>query len=203
MSRAKIDHRGQGVLTSSAQPSTDVPKRAKTRIPAKVRERRLQGKENIPLQSGRMSTSNPTLVSRSTSEEPLPDYLKVLMDTVQSAIRDRDWNRLGNLIEGISHPETGLDLPSLADHPAVKKTLKECAIDVLTAQIPPSDEQLSLTLDLLDIGADWNAKDAQGDSVLRILRRYADDTVLAFIRDEHPRFKHLFIDREGRPINPE
>ncbi len=122
------------------------------------------------------------------------------MSQVQSAILDSNWDKLGDLIERISDPQQGLNLRSLLHHPAVKQTLDMAAIDVLTAMTPPTDEQLSLALDLLDIGANWNAEDAHGNSVLTILRKNMDDDRLQFTIHNYPNFKHLFVDREGRPI---
>ena len=59
---------------------------------------------------------------------------------------------------------------------------------------------MSLALDLLNMGADWNALDADGTSVLNILRGYVDEELRADIGEQFPHFRHLFFDREGRPI---
>ncbi len=50
------------------------------------------------------------------------------------------------------------------------------------------------------MGADWNAIDADGNSVLNILREYVDEELRADIGEQFPHFRHLFFDREGRPI---
>ncbi len=183
-------------------PKDEAPKRAKTRPPASVRAKERRDKENLHQGEGSSikAHTEPSITKVKKRAPEIPDYLAMLMDQLQSAIRTRNWDKLGDLIHGISSPTTGLNLPLLAEHPAVKKTLQESAIDVLTAGKPPTDDQICRALDLLSMGADWNATDEQGDSVLKILRTYADDDVRDFISNEFPIFRHLFIDSEGQPI---
>jgi hypothetical protein len=189
-------------LQADTSSSSATPKRAKTRPPASVRERERRTSDPLPRASGSSPQSHtpPVLSAVNRQRTAIPDYLAVLMSQVQSAILDSNWDKLGDLIERISDPQQGLNLRSLLHHPAVKQTLDMAAIDVLTAMTPPTDEQLSLALDLLDIGANWNAEDAHGNSVLTILRKNMDDDRLQFTIHNYPNFKHLFVDREGRPI---
>ncbi len=202
MPRTRIVNQTPGTVQSPDLSNNDAPKRAKTRAPASVRIREQRGKENLHQGIGLpvQAHTSPILSAVKKSESDMPDYLALLMDQVGAAIRARKWDKLGDLIESISSPDTGLNLPLLSDHPAVKKLLEEAAIGVLAAGLPPSDKQLCRALDLLSIGADWNATDERGNSVLNILRTYADDEVRNFISNEFPAFRHLFIDREGRPI---
>ena len=79
---------------------------------------------------------------------------------------------------------------------------EESAIQVLTANSAVSDEQINAALDLLSMGADWNAQDKNGDSVHNIIKKNITNEVLTLINDEYPSFKHLFIDRDGRLIPP-
>ncbi len=189
-------------LQANTSSSSATPKRAKTRPPASVRERERRSSDPLPSSSGsplQVHTS-PVLSTANRQQAAIPDYLSVLMSQVQSAIRDSNWDKLGDLIERISDPQQGLNLRSLLHHPAVKQTLDLAAIDVLTAASPPADEQISLTLDLLEIGANWNAEDAHGNSVLTILRKNMDEDRLQFTVKMYPQFKHLFVDQAGRPI---
>lgn len=204
MPRIKTTQPALGGLQPDAALPLATPKRAKTRPPALVRERELRAKEPLPRGSySHIQTPAPPVpLAVKAQQAAVPDGLAMLMEHFQSAIRDKNWDKLGDLVEGISDPATGLDLRSLSHHPAVKKTLDNAAIEILMAGTPLSDEQLSLTLDMLDIGADWNARDVNGNSVLNILRKNMDDDLLQFIIEKHPRFQHLFLDREGRPIAP-
>jgi hypothetical protein len=202
MPRTKIIQPTVVGLQADTSSSSATPKRAKTRPPASVRERERRTSDPLPrASSSAVQVHTPPVLSPVNRQKTaIPDYLALLMSQVQSAIRDSNWDKLGDLIERISDPQQGLNLRSLLDHPAVKQTLDMAAIDVLTAMTPATDEQLSLALDLLDIGANWNAEDAHGNSVLTILRKNMDDDRLQFTIHNYPNFKHLFVDREGRPI---
>ncbi len=179
-------------------------KRSRTRVPPSVRSKERRQKENRPQRGAAIEPKHtpPKLSATSKEAPPIPDYVALLMDHVDGAISDRNWEKLGDLLEALSHPETGLDLRQLAKNPAVNRVLDRAAIRVLTAATPVTDEQLSLALDLLNIGCDWNAKDERGNSVLTLLRRHADDDVLEFISKDFPHFRHLFTDPEGHPIKP-
>ena len=194
------------VASQSHDPQqTEAPKRAKTRKPPSVRERERRQQENVAPGSSSPSPlhTRPALSVASAEEVENSDYIGMLMEHVHSAIHTQNWGKLGDLVESISDPDKGFHLDEVADHPSVKKLLAEGALRVLTAHSPPSYTQLSLALDLLVMGADMNAKDQQGNSVLNILRRAMDNRLREFIVNDHPYFKKLFFDQTGRPIPAE
>lgn len=192
--------------TSAAAPISTTPasttheKRSKTRMPPSVREKERREKENTPPRPVEAKHTTPALTAK-TAE--VADHSTVFTDIVwifESAIQGRDWDRLGDAIETCSKAGLNFHLLPFADHPDIKRLKDRSAIDVLTAQETLDDEQVSLALDLLNMGADWNAADADGDSVLTLLRRYVDDELRAAISEQFPHFRHLFFDREGRPV---
>lgn len=187
--------------TSVAAPaSTTHEKRSKTRMPPSVREKERREKENTPPRPAEAKHTTPTLTA--TTAEVL-DHSKIFTDIVrifETAIQGRNWAGLCEAIETCSKANLNFHLLPLADHPDIKRLRERSAIDVLTAQQMLDDEQVSLALDLLNMGADWNAIDADGNSVLNILREYVDEALRADIAEQFPHFLHLFVDREGRPI---
>ena len=185
--------------TLSPEPAT---KHSKTRKPPSVRTKKLTGKENklpdyvlLPHTPPRVST-----ITRPT--RPERDGLQLIVDDFQSAIHAQDWEELGNLIDHYSNRGLHFELNDNKDHSAVKKMREESVLQVLTANRYVSDEQMNAALDLLSMGADWNAKDKNGTSVLNILRKNMTDEVLTLITDEYPSLKRLFIDKDGRLIAP-
>lgn len=177
-------------------------KRSKTRKPPSVRTKEHVGKENR-LPGPLLNSHTPPIISTSTRHaRPERDGLQLIVDDFQSAIQTQNWDELDNLIEHYSHAGLHFGIGDAQNHPALKKMREESAIQVLTANSAISDQQMNAALDLLSMGADWNARDKNGASVLNILRKNMTNEVLTLITEEYPSFKHLFIDREGRRIAP-
>ena len=160
------------------------------------------GKENKPTEPLPQSHSSPTL--RTTARQPMSEQeaLQFIVDDFQSAIRDQNWAELGDLVDHYSHRGFHFSISEDKNHPALKKMREESVIQVLKTNSSLSDEQMNAALDLLIMGADWNATDKNGVSVLNILRRNMTNEVLTLIIDEYPNFRHLFIDRDGQLIPP-
>lgn len=198
----KVVNSAQGASQSHNLQPSEAPKSSKTRMPPLVRGRKPRVKQPVAAESAPHSTAHtsPSLSVHSPESEERPDYIGMLMEHVHSAIRTRNWEKLGDLVDSISDPDKGFALEPLAEHPLVKTLLDEGALRVLTANSPPSYVQISLALDLMTMGGDMNAKDQHGKTVLNILRSAMDDKLRQFITSEHPYFKHLFIDQNGQTI---
>lgn len=177
-------------------------KRFKAKNPPSVRTKMSPGKENKPTEPLPQSHSSPTL--RATARQPMSEQeaLQFIVDDFQSAIRDQNWAELGDLIDHYSHRGFHFAISEDKNHPALKKMREESVIQVLKTNSSLSDEQMNVALDLLIMGADWNATDKNGVSVLNILRKNMTNEVLTLITDEYPNFRHLFIDRDGLMIPP-
>lgn len=207
VSSTPLNSRGVAQPTESSTPAespvgTPKQKRSKTRVPPSVRAKERGQQEKRPQRGAAIEPKHtpPALTAKTAEVSDDSKVVAEIVDVFESAIRDRNWAELGDAIELFSKHGFNFHLLPLSDHPDIKRLREQSAIDVLTAQKTVDDERVSLALDLLNMGADWNATDADGDSVLTILRRYVDDEARADISELFPKFRHLFIDREGRPI---
>ena len=158
--------------------------------------------EEIPAQTSTKKKESRTKRPPSVREKEIryQKFVTELMADFKLAIEEKNWDRLGDLIERYSHAGFAFHMLPWANYPEVKQMIKSSAISVLTAESPLDHLHLNLALDLLNMGADWNAKDRNGLSVLNIFRKEVDDYFVDFIMRDYPNFKHLFIDRDGRRI---
>lgn len=195
--------RDTAIDSTNSTPSPEMtPRRSKTRKPPSVRTKERLGKENKPVGPLPQLHTPPTVSTVAGQVGPEQDTLQLIVNDFQSAIQTRNWEGLGSLVEHYSYRGLHFEYDDNSNHPALKKMRDESAIQVLTANSYVSDEQMNAALDLLVMGADWNAQDKTGTTVLNILRKNMTTQILTLIVDEYPRFKHLFIDRDGQLIPP-
>lgn len=188
--------------STSTLPPEPATKHSKIRKPPSVQTKKRKGKESKLPDHVLLPHTPPRISTITRPTRPERDVLQLIVDDFQSAIHAQDWEELGNLIEHYSHRGLNFEHNEDKNHSAVKKMREESVIQILTANSFVSGEQMNAALDLLSMGADWNAKDKNGASVLNILRKNMTDEVLSLITNEYPTFKHLFIDRDGRLIAP-
>lgn len=195
--------RDTAIDSTNSTPSPEMTQRwSKTRKPPSVRTKERLGKENKPVGPLPQLHTPPTVSTMARRVSHEQDTLELIVNDFQSAIQNQDWEELGNLVDHYSHAGLHFEYDDNKNHPALQKMRKESVLQVLTASSYVSDEQMNSALDLLVMGADWNAQDKTGTTVLNILRKNMTTQILTLIVDEYPRFKHLFIDRDGRLIPP-
>jgi hypothetical protein len=132
-----------------------------------------------------------------TAVDPaMPSGVTMLVDAILTAIHQKNWGRLGSLIDGMREEKLRFDGSALRYLPAAQEIIQWAPLTVLTsnddANHADHDMQWLLALDLLDLGCDWNAKDSQGNRVIDLLRKQATPWLIEFVGDEFPNIKHLF-----------
>lgn len=200
MSRAKVQDRSLVNSSSVNQPSPKSRDKKSTRTPPSVRQREKAPAKNARQDATVQSHTQPVVSAKYRHQLESPDFADALVSKFQSLIDARNWSALGDLIEELTTNGVAIGHAPLAVHPVVNDFRLRAAIEVLMAAVPRCGEQISLALDLLAIGADWNAQDEHGNTVLNILRSEMDPQVQQFIATEFPGFRHLFIDSRGQPI---
>ncbi len=132
-----------------------------------------------------------------TADEPsrrtYPCYIKMLVSFLQSAIEEKNWVRLDNLLDSMRKQELRFDSPLLKNYASVQSFMKTAVIDLLSTDKNVGDMPMLLALDLLERGCDWNVTDSQGNSVLTIIRQRMTAPLRELIAEEHPTLRHLFV----------
>lgn len=181
---------------------TTVPtgEESKARKPPSLKEKQKQGKAKTVPPPQQERHTMPSLSSTAHRDHEERDGLQLIQDQFEVAIKDQNWVELCDLIDFYGKNDlTLLRLPG-EEHPSIEQLRETSVIKVLTANETISDDQVSAALGLLNMGADWNAEDKNGNSVLQLLRKSLDREAIQFIEKEYPTFKHLFIDRDGKRI---
>lgn len=146
-----------------------------------------------PSHTVRTAVSSP---AKTAVDPSMPSGVTMLVGAILTAIHQKNWGRLGSLIDGMREEKLRFDGSALRDLPAAQKIIKWAPLTVLTsnddANHADHDTQWLLALDLLDLGCDWNAKDSQGNRVIDLLRKQATPWLIEFVGDEFPNIKHLF-----------
>lgn len=200
MSRAKVHDRNLVGSSTANHPLQEPPRQRKTKSPPAMRQRPPPQKENREQNPPTNSSTRPTVSAKYAGQLTDPEFATALITQLQSLIDHKNWSALGDLIEDLTKNACIIGHAPLAMHPVVNDFRLRAAIDVLMAEVPRRGEQISLALDLLSMGADWNAQDEHGNNVLNILRSEMDPQVQQFVASEYPSFRHLFMDHHGRPI---
>lgn len=120
----------------------------------------------------------------------------MLVQTIWQTIDDKNWDRLGRLIDSMHETKFRLDNPVMKSNWLVQNIIELAPLALLTASEhhteASQEKRLLLALDLLSLGCNWDAKDSQGNRVIDLLRKQATPSLIEFVVEEFPHLKHLF-----------
>ncbi len=120
----------------------------------------------------------------------------MLVQTIWQTIDDKNWDRLGRLIDSMHETKFRLDNPVMKSNWLVQNIIELAPMSFLTASEHHTEasyeQRLLLALDLLSLGCNWDAKDSQGNRVIDLLRKQATPSLIEFVVEEFPHLKHLF-----------
>ena len=125
-----------------------------------------------------------------------PSFIVMLVQTIWQTIDDKNWDRLGRLIDSMHETKFRLDNPVMKSNWLVQNIIELAPLALLTASEhhteASQEKRLLLALDLLSLGCNWDAKDSQGNRVIDLLRKQATPSLIEFVVEEFPHLKHLF-----------
>lgn len=129
--------------------------------------------------------------------ERIPSFINMLVQNIWQAIDQKNWDRLGRLIDGMREANLRFDPPSLQNTWSVLNIVGLAPLALLTANEQGGganqEKRWLLALDLLDLGCNWDAKDQHGNRAIDLLRKQASPELIEFVLQERPELRHLLL----------
>jgi len=129
--------------------------------------------------------------------EKMPSFINMLVQNIWQTIDQKNWDRLGRLIDSMRENNLRFDLPSMQKTWSVQNIIGLAPLASLTANEhvggANQEKRWLLALDLLDLGCNWDAKDQYGNRAIDLLRKQASPELIEFILQERPELRHLLL----------